>query len=203
LRKESYYLIKNLENHRQYVLPIDEKAVADLAFLNYLCNRRNYNSKYDITGLLTRRTHMIDSNKSASFNKELDYLARIRLLHEAQIDTTNLSKEELETRLNSIPDTKVVEKIEQIRKELAGRHLSIDDRHGELESFLASLGLNQSEAKSFILQLRNTFKVTSVEELRHLNREQLQSAYYALENPTVSFDSLFNKITAFINTFKH
>jgi hypothetical protein len=202
LRTESYYLIKNLESGRTYILPLDEHSTADLGFLNHLCNRRDYNNKYDITSILISRKNLIDLNKAKSFNSDLDHLARISILQENQ-DLTKLAKEELDAKIKNIPDSVVAAKIETIRRNLEGRQLTTETGRAELEDFLTSLGLSGTEAKTLANQFIRYYKITSIHDLKHLSKDQLQTAYHSLEQPRITFDILNQKLQAFLSTFKH
>ncbi len=184
------YQIKNTNNNRTYILPIDDNSSVNLKLLNWIMyNSKFDNNNYDITNALLNKKFILDKNIS----DELDNFARIKLLKE---NPSSLSVEELNFKLKNIPDDVVAEYLQQLKSSISEQQPSTEKKFAELKDFLLSLGAHPDLA----LKINTILKIDSIDGLKYVKKEELLKLHNSLDSQ-INFENFYSNLEAFIKTY--
>jgi hypothetical protein len=203
-RREPFYLIKDLSSNKSFILPLDDKAVADRKLINWLSQEKK-DDKYSIASTLSKGNHLIDISANGRISNEIDNYARLNLLAELNkgLDLSTLTPNELHEKLNTISDNQVREYLDRIRSEVHSKQpAAIETSLVEIENFLASHGLSNDEAVNTTKYLRKHLRISNVTDLQSLSRNEV---FEALEKNTQKsrseLDALLKEIQLFFRKF--
>jgi len=201
-RTEVYYLLRNSENETKFILPVDTNAVVNQKFLDLFNLLRNPNDNYSIKQILLKGDKkLIDSQRHKSLRSEIDNMARINILTARGQDVTTLNSADLSERLYSIPDSEVADYLNSVRQGLSSNVSSLESQLVAVENLLSSFGVSREEATALTHFLRDNYRITSVNDLATLSREELSQAHFkTVRSSGVSFEDLRTNLEAFLKT---
>jgi hypothetical protein len=204
VRRESFYLIKDLGSKKTFILPLHDKAVADRKFINWLSTAKN-DDKYSIGSTLSKGNNLIDLYANRRISNEIDNFARLNLLAELNpgLDMSTLTSNELHEKLNTISDNQVKEYLERVRNNIqSGQPAAIETSLVEIENFLVSQGLSNDEAVNTTKYLRKHLRISALSELKNLSKIEVIEALEKNTQKTKSeCDALFKEIRLFFRKF--
>jgi hypothetical protein len=203
LRRESYYVVRDLNSTSMYVMLIDEKSVIDVKSINNLSNLKKFNHEFNIRNvLMNRNPKIIDFSKTKIIRNEIDTLARMNLLIKYN-DISKLSIDEVHKKLNSIPDKEINEFLENTSKSIGSSLPSIESSLVGLENLLLSLGIIREEAVSMTQLLRKSFSINGISDLSRITQDDLRTAFEAcISKSQITFDDLTTKIQIFFQSLE-
>ena len=178
LRRETYYLIRDLNSKKTFILPLDDKAVADRKFFNWLSTAKK-DDAYSITSTLSKGVNLIDLSANKGMQNEIDNLARLNLVAELHpsLDLSTLTPKELHEKINLIPDSQVKEYLERVKNQVESKQpLTIETSLVEVENFLISIGFFREEAINITKHLRKNLKISAISDLKNLSRNELSES---------------------------
>lgn len=200
LRRETYYLIRDLNSKKTFILPLDDKAVADRKFINWLTTAKKDDS-YSITSTLSKGINLIDLSANKGMQNEIDSFARLNLVAELHptLDLSTLTPKELHEKINLIPDSQVREYLERVKYQVESKQpLTIETSLVEVEKFLSSIGFITEEAVNITKHLRRNFKISSVSDLKNLSTNELSASLQSNSSRSnIELDSMLKEIQLF------
>jgi hypothetical protein len=200
LRRETYYLIRDLNSKKTFILPLDDKAVADRKFINWLSTAKR-DDAYSITSTLSKGVNLIDLSANKEMQNEIDNFARLNLVTELHpsLDLSTLTPKELHEIINLIPDSQVKEYLERVKNQVESTQpLTIETSLVEVENFLISIGFIREEAINITKHLRKNLKISAVSDLKNLSRNELSESLQSNSSKSnVELDLMLKEIQLF------
>jgi hypothetical protein len=202
-RREAYYLIRDVNSKKTFILPLDDKAVADRKLINWISTAKTEDN-YSIKSTLTKGNTLINLEAHRGVRSEIDKFARLHLLSELNpgLDLSTLSPNELHEKLNTISDNEVKDYLERVNSQVESRKPAIETALVEVENFLVSLELSSEEAVNTTKYLRKNLRIEGVSDLKNLSISELTEALQNNSQKTKSeLDLLLKEIQLFFKNF--
>jgi hypothetical protein len=202
-RRETYYLIRDVNSNKTFILPLDDKAVADRKLLNWLSTAKSEDN-YSISSTISKGNTLINLQAHRGVKSEIDKYARLHLLSQLNpgLDLSTLTSIELHEKLNSISDIEVKNHLERVNNQVESLKPAIESALVEVENFLVSLGLSSEEAVNTTKYLRKNLRIEGVSDLKNLSTNELTEALDKNSKKSSSeLDLLIKEIQLFFRKF--
>ncbi len=207
-RKDSYYLIQDVEGN-SYIMPLDENAIADYKLLNYLsCSKMMNTTDYNITNLLISGKNQIDITRNNSITNDVDNLARINILAAKGVGMSDMTMAELQTSINSIPDSEVTEYLERMKNSIQSDNNSMNSVNSvnkQIEQLFITFGLNRNDAVNFASEIRKRCEINELSQLGKVSKEEFEMVFDDVcEESEIGVDEVYRKVKVFFESLnKH
>lgn len=202
-RRETYYLIRDVNSKKTFILPLDDKAVADRKLLNWISTAKAEDN-YSILSTIAKGNTLINLQAHKRLKSEIDNYARLHLLSQLNpgLDLSTLTSNELHEKLNTISDTEVRDYLERVNNQVESVKPAIESALVEVENFLVSLGLSSEEAVNTTKYLRKNLRIEGVSDLRNLSTNELTEAVNKNSKKSgTELDLLVKEIQLFFKKF--
>jgi len=204
IRREIYYIIKDSFNSPKFILPITEDASADEKSLSWFSQIKKNNEEYSIRHVLSQgQSKIIDTNKNKNLKSEIDTFARMNILSSKGAQLSTLTLLELQQKLGQVADIEVREYLNQVDGRFP-QHSPIQSNLQSVENLLVSFGINQVEAIKMTKYLRESFRISRVNDLANLSSQEISDAYSeTVRNSEIDYKSFKRSLDTFFESLRH